>query len=903
MSRIEPVRAMLRIGRRSESAVGLAIGLMLMAVAALTTIAPRALDRAEESSLERAVADAPAVLRRLSVRVIDDFPEGTSVAPLREHREVVDRAAEVIPDVVVASFGAPRVVVDSNRFIVRTVDETPPSSPTTVTFRVLPELEQHSRVVQGRAASATVERVGERTVLEIELSTIAAEVLGLELGAELDVVADTTDVLTRRYVGGLPEPFTARVVGLRELTEPSDPYWFGDARLHRPLVSDTGLGANFAFHAAIDSGALPDRPFVVDGRGPLLVEQRRDLLPAAVTVDNADDLLAGLIALEASTVAQPSPGRPGIAAGLRRVLTGEAEQRTVARSTLVLGATGVLAVAFAVLAQSLQVAFTRRRGWLAVARARGASPAHVVATTVLEVALVAGAAVVVGTLLARLAVGGEASSIETRLLAGLWLGSIVTAGLLTVAEVRRPVTVVARASGQTRLGKWGRVTGIVLVVAALGGLVTFRRRGLAVDTGEIDALVVLVPVLVPLAVVFLTRWVLPVVLGLVARIGMNLGPGRLLGVRRAIADPGAGTGLLAVLTLALTVAGLGLGINHSLERGIADASWADVGAPYRIDSRDPDVAAAVAAIPGIQLAEYGDNQFRVERGGDIFTTRMINVESEGIDGLTDGTAADLALPAALRTTDDEGRVPVVSAARIGGQRVRRGDVVRGTGFLDDVEFVAIAVRTEAFGHDRDWIITERTVFEEVGGREAPTSSLLFDVPPASRDELSALAGDEGLEVADRTFVEGIQRNDPLVRAIRRGYLAAGAAATLLALMGVAGLALVTARQRRREVAVLGLLGANRREIARAVRSELLGPVVAGVVLGTGLGWLMTSMFDGRFELSPFTDGAAVAFRPDGVGQLATAAAVALGALAVVVLLVHRIVRVRVEDVLRVDGAG
>ncbi|NND74195.1 MAG: hypothetical protein HKN44_04235 [Ilumatobacter sp.] len=903
MKRLESLWAMLAIGRRSEKVVAVAIGVMLVVVAAVITVAPRALTRAEESSLEQAVEDAPAVLKRMSVRAIEDFGTGAGDDPLSAPRDVVARAAEAIPETVASSFGPARVILDSNRFNVRTVNGTAPASPTLLTMRIDPGLADHSRVVEGRAAAAVSESVGRRQVIDLELSTVAADVMGWSLGDELEVVADTTDTVTRRFVGGLPDPFIVRLVGLRELDDVSDLHWFGDSRLHRPTVSDTGLGATFSVHGSIDVDAYSARPFTVNGRSPFLVEQRRDLLPSTVTVDTTDELVAGLVALEAATVSRPSPGRPGVAVGLRRVLSAEADQRAVARSTLVVAAVGVVAVALAVLAQSLQVAFSRRRSWLNVARARGASPSQVVTTTMLEVGIVAAVAVVVGTIAARLAIGGTSSTVEARLLVGLWLGAVTVAGLLAVAEVRRSTATASRVGTRARLGKWGRVSGTVLVVVAIGSLITFRRRGLAVEAGDIDALVVLLPVLVPLAVVFLTRWIVPLVLGLVARLGMNLGPGRLVGVRRAISDPGAGAGLIAVLALALTVAGLGLGVNRSLEAGIADASWAEVGAPYRIDSRDPEISEAVADIDDIEVAEYGDNQFRLQQGGDVTTARLINIETTAVEELTSGTAADLRLPDALLLADDEGRIPVVASRRIGGQPIRRGDVVRGTGSVGEVEFVAVQVRDEAFGHDRDWIIADRAVFEGVTAREAPTSSLLFELPDERRADLDALVESEGLVVEDRSSVADRQRRDPLVRAVRRGYLAAGAVASALGLMGVAGLAIVTARQRRREVAVLGLLGASRVEIARAVRSELIGPVAAGIVFGTVLGALMTAAFDGRFDLSPFTDGAVVDFRADVAGQLVAAGAVVVGALVLMVALVRRIVHVRVDDIMRVDGAA
>lgn len=895
--------ALLGVGRRSERAVAVAVGVMLLAVAAVVTAAPRALQRAETSSLDRAIADAPEVQRRLAVRAVEVFGRGRVADPVAAYRELLDEAAELVPDVVADRYGPARILIDSNRFTVATVNDVVPASPTFLNFRVQPDLDAHSRIVEGRAAQPVPEPDDDRGVIEFELSTVAADVMGFGVGDTFVLGVDTNDAVTRRYAGGFPPSFVGRLVGLRDLDEASDPFWFGDSRLHRPTVADTGVGANFFVHASIPADALPTRPFMVDGRSPFFVEQRRDLIPSSIDLANADEVLDGLVELDAAAGTLPAAGRPGIVAGLRRVLDGEQEQRQVARSTLALAGVGVLGVAFATLAQSLQVAFARRRGWLSVARARGASDRQVVLATMSEVAVVSLVVIVVGTVAARAALGGSGSDVERRLLVGLWIGSVATAGLLATAEVRRPIDASGRAGAVARLGTWGRAAGAGLVAIAAGALVTFLRRGLDAGANEADGLVVLVPVLVPLAFVFLTRWVLPLVLGTATRIGMRFGPGRLIGLRRATADPGAGAGLIAVLTLALTVAGLGLGINRSLERGIVDASWSEVGAPFRIESSDPDVQSAVAGIPGIEVAEYGDNNFRLDRDGSTFAIRLINIETAAIDALVGGTAADENVPEELRVLDAAGRVPVIASRRIGGAPVRPGDTFAGTGSLERVEFVVEQTRTEAFGREGDWIVADRAVYELAAERTAPTTTLLFDLPPDGRTAIDALVVANDLELEDRGAVEAQQRDDPLVLAVRWGYLAAGAVAILLALMAVVGLAVVTARQRRREISVLGLLGAGRREIGRAVRSELVPPVVAGVVLGTALGWLMVTAFDGRFDLSSFAAGTPVALRPDLAFQLVGGAITAGAAIAIVAVLVRRIVSVRVNEVLRVDGAA
>jgi putative ABC transport system permease protein len=756
------VGQLLGIARRSEALVGLTIGLMLAVVASVIALAPRALGAAESSSLENAISDAPQDRRHLAVRVLESFRARIADDPIAEELAVVERAAEIVPASVSSSYGEPRIVIDSPRFVVASVNSTPTASPTTLTMRVHPEIEEHSRVVAGRAARPEVERVDDLQVIEFELSTTAAEMLGLELGDVLELEVDTTDVATRRFNGGLPAVFAARLVGLRELDPVEDPYWFGQASLHRPVVMDTGVGADYVVFGSMPMEALPIRPFVVDGRGPLLVEQRREFIATGISIADADELLTGLHALTASASASATPGRPAIVAGLGEVLEAERSQRAAARSSVVLAAVGVLGVALVTLVLCLQVALHRRREWLAVAVARGASARQVLIAGTVEVAVISGVAVMLGWLVARAfaagpinAGAGGVGSPTTAPLLVLWIGSVVTAALMLITIVRRPIEASGRRSGRRRtIGMPVRVGAMLLVVLTAGAAIIFRRRGVSPDGDSIDTMAVLLPVMLPLCAGLVAAQVLPVLLGPIARRGLHLGPGRIIGIRRSMIRPGAGTGLVVVLTLALTVAGLGLGISRSLERSITDASRTEVSVSNRTTTRDAD-----------------------------------------------------------------------------------------------------------------------------------------------------LVDDHALELEDRAAISERENDDPLVQIVRRSYVAAGVVEILLALLAVAAIAVLTARQRQRDIGLLGLLGAGHEEARRAVGFELLPPCAVGIVLGTLIGRWMANAFDGRFDLSPFASGADVPLRPDTITQLIVAVAVAGAVWSMLAVLQRRSVRAPSSEVLRAQEAG
>src|SRR5690606_2258522 len=129
------------------------------------------------------------------------------------------------------------------------------------------------------------------------------------------------------------------------------------------------------------------------------------------------------------------------------------------------------------------------------------------------------------------------ADLEVPLVLATGLGAVGCAALLAVSEGLRPVTVSGRPSPHPGLGRWGRIGGVVLVAVATGAVVTFRRRGIPVDASAVDPLVVLLPVIVPLAVVYVTRWTVPWLLGRLSTRGLAIGPGRLVGLRRVAASP------------------------------------------------------------------------------------------------------------------------------------------------------------------------------------------------------------------------------------------------------------------------------------------------------------------------------------------------------------------------------
>lgn len=895
------------IGGRAELG-GWMVSLLLIGTAVFGAVAgPRWLRDAEERSLARAVEQAPIGARQLVVRVLDDDPGSGSDEPLAPQRRRLAAISAEFSDQVLASFGDDRFVADTARFAVvgrRTGEVVPdatassPGLPTFLTFRVHPEIERHSRLLAGRRAAPSDRVVDGLAVVEFELTPESATELGWDIGDVVRLGVDPSDLVTRSFSRRLPDDVAAELVGLRELDDVGDRYWFADPRLHRPTVSDTPVGANVFAFAMVHPDQLASSPFEVDGHRPLLLEQRRDLDPVAVTLDSVDAILEGVLAIEASFTSQPALTQPGVVTGLRPVLVAEIGQRDAARSTLVLAAVAAIAVVLLTIGQLAYTAAVRRRSWITVARARGASRAQAVVAATFETVVLASFGAALGVGIASVVSPTTGTWVEPTLVGVTFGGAVLSAALVTWGEVLRPVTTSGPANA--RPARSARVGGILLVITAVAAVVTFRRRGVGAAHASLDPLALAMPVVVPLAVVFLARGGVPWLVRRLTRHGSRLGPGQLVGLRRVGHSIDATLATIAVTALALTIAALGVGVDSALQRGATDASWLSVGAPYRIDTRQPIVRDAVAAIPGATVAVSGRTRVNVRRSGETYAVNLVTTDVAALDQITSGTASDDDLPSSLTAVLPDGSIPVVASARLSGRAVNLGDRLDGLGGRTGQTFGVVAVRTDLFARDADVLVADRRVVEEVVGSASSFDSLAIDAPESARSEIEQIAASAGERVLVRSDVLAAQLDAPLSRAVRIGFLLTAGFVLALSLIALASVVVATARQRRRDVVVLGVLGARRREAVNAVTAELAPSVLTGTVIGTLVGAFVVGSFHDRLDLSAFAAGSVVSVRVEPVGLIVAACGVVASSVAVVGMLVRRVVTDAAPDVRRLD---
>ena len=852
-------RATTALTLRSDLVSILAALVMVVMLTTGIVASQRSLVAAQEDSLALALDDAGGEQVRLGVVVVDEFGQGTTTDPLEPATAAVDAVAATIDPTVLDLYGSPRHAIDAPSVTVVDVDGTTPASPTTVVMRVHDGLDARADVVAGRPPTSIDERVDGLRVVEVAMTAESLSTMGWGVGTETIVESDPSDPLFRVFTG-VPDPFVLRIVASLELDPVDDPYWAGDGRLHRPVVTDTAVGAEFTVFASVAPDQLPGVVSVFGGRSGLRVEQRRDLDRTRIDLGNVDTVERAVTRLESSTTTNASLGQPAVTIGLRPVLAEESDRRDVTRAAAAIAAIGAIAVGVAVLVQFQRVASARRRPLWRQVRSRGSSAATLVASSVTVMAIAVGVGVVFGVVCgAAIADGADtASADQGRLLATLVIVLVGAATADQVVEVRSRLD----DGGRRSRARIRRAIAVLVVIVAAASVVSLRRRGIRFDGGEIDPLLLIAVVAVPLAAIVVVQAALPRIIGS-RRIGsLRLGVGRLVGTRRGLAvhtEPG----VLPVMAIATSVAVLGVVVAGAVGDGIVNESWRSVGAPARLDTTEAELADQLADAPEVVASRFGEGRALVESQGSTSAVVIVSLDAAEYAELTAGTPVERGFPAGLGDPLDDGTIPAVVTPIVDDRRVQIGDTLDGIGARSDLRLTVVATSEDVFGRDVDAVLVDRDALQAQTGR-VPTLELTWFDGSAPPD----VADDPGARIVEREDVEAELRSRPLAEAARAAFLVAAVAAVALAIAAVVAHLAVTMRERRRDVGLLAALGADRREFGRAIRAELLPAATLGIALGTATGVLTAMMLDGRVDLAPLTGGSEAAITPDPLATLA-----------------------------------
>ena len=541
------------------------------------------------------------------------------------------------------------------------------------------------------------------------------------------------------------------------------------------------------------------------------------------------------------------------------------QQQRATASILAVVAAGPLGVALAVFALAARLITSRRQSALALAAARGGSPAQIRGVMALEGLLVGVPAAVAGHYAATLV---EPTSSGP----GEW----VTVALVGIAPAVLLAWTASTADRSTRRDLSSRTVGrlrvlVEVVVLALAGLAVWRLfdRGLTgvtqstgapgesgpageavsaidVDTGT-DVLMAATPILLALAACVITLRLYPApVHALMAVFRGRRGLTNFLGAARAVRDPDGGVIPALAVILGVSVAVLSSVLASTISTGAESVVWRTSGADVRLSGPawTEDDVAVVRDVEGVaEAAAIRAAANNMDLSGDAEGRGLVVYI---VDSTLPRVWADTPiapLPEALFA--DSAGTPVLTGGSLEGDSGTA--TLEGHGQVDVVGHVDAlpGVRTRG-----EFLVVDRTQWEADGGTVPRGEVVLVKASsPEDVDQLvEAINGavPHALAETPRDKLE-VFREAPVTGTMTRLFVAAVAATTALTVLAVLFVQLMGASARTSLFAVLRTLGLSQRQ-ARGLTAWELGPLVTmaflvGAALGLVVPWLLLRAID------------------------------------------------------------
>ncbi|HEX7223955.1 MAG TPA: FtsX-like permease family protein [Candidatus Limnocylindria bacterium] len=910
-----PIRLLVARLRQDRLPVVLLV-LVVALTAFLAASAPRLLLRTADAGLRHEVATASVVERNLLLGRITDIPAGAA-----EGMGPVLGVAREVEDALPASL---RSVISGGSVAAETVNwgvlDRPPERPGFVILHAQGDLEDRVTLIEGRMPTGITSQVdappppvssvplppGEwtATLFEVALSTRTAAELDVEVGDRMDLVPDPDDPLVGAFA--IPSAAAVEVVGLFEVVDPDDDFWGGDYSLDQPTLVPVGLNVVMVYATALLS---PDAyPAMTPLGWPMRFAFRHTVDPDRFDVGLLDQLATDLRRMDSQYAAfatTDDPERTTLQTALPSLLDRFAAEHRTTQAVLVTSAIGPASVALLAIGVLALLGLRRRRRALVLIRGRGGSAPQLTMSHIVEGLLLTAGPAALGAWLAVQVVASRPTS-----LAFMAAGIVALAATVVIAGMTLPAALASLhaldrddpspiGASPRRLAFEG-----LAVVLAIGGVVLLRQRGLAGGSaagalGGVDPFLAAVPALVGIAVGIVTVRLYPYpvrLAGIVAGGARGLVPA--LGLRRA--ERQAGTGHLPLIVLLLTVA---IGTFSStmlatIDRGQVDASWQAVGAAYRVGAASgvPDEV-DLAALPGVEAtagAHEADATIGIAGGG---RSALVAIDAAAYRDVTAGTPIAVDFPAEFYAEVGDARpgtttnpIPAIVSSALRNTSttsLNEGDVFELTYQARFATFVVADVRAElpTLPAGRTFIVVPRAhLAAGLIDRPLTTTSLFIRGDADATTEAAlreALAGaGAGVRLQSRAGQLAAFRDRPLVEAVERGFGLALAAAIGYAALAILVSLTLAGSARARETAHLRTLGLDRRQVVALAILEhgppVLVAVVAGLVLGVGVGWLVLP----GLGLAAFTAAPRDPALTVSVGQLA----VIVAALVAVVLM-------------------
>ena len=713
-------------------------------------------------------------------------------------------------------------------------------------------------VLTAGSMPAVVTSHGGHDTFGVAVTTGTAARLGLHVGSRLRTAGQTL------VVTGIVRP-----------THPASDFWTVDPIAATPQLTQLGTDATPFWTTAAFVGPAE----VEELQGQLAAEPLHALWSfpldlGGVTADQAASLESKLQAtsylpvassVSSSLAATGSPASPfvvSLSSGLTVILppfvaTDDAVQRALSLLFVSLAAIGAVVVLL-----GARLVTVHRDGEYAMMRARGAALRQIALVALRGGAVTVLPAAAVGVAAAIAVTPGPASVLSW------WLAGLITVAALAGPPVlagwrHRARRVVAGPQGapvaRRRLAvarRW--VADVMLVCAAVGGLVILRQQGLP-PPGSTDFFTAAAPVLVAIPAALLVMRGYPVVLRQLTRLaGRRRGVVMIVGFARGGAAAQAGVLPAFALVLAFAVIAFAAMARSAVAAADVAASWQAAGADAVVTAPavgpgiDPAAQRAIAAVPGVQRTATAS--VVTGTSGQGLSVPVVIVDPGRYAALTAATPLPPFPGAALARTGaaagPHARVPalVSTAARdilgngsglyVAGRTIR----LRVAGRLDT--FTGAPAGGQ-FAVVPQWAL----------GAQAPPATVMAVAGP--RLDTAALLRTAhravpGARVTLRTSLLASIASAPLTHG---GFVtfAQGAAAALgLSLLVLALTLVLTARSREMTLARLATMGLGPAQSRRITAVETLPAIAAAAVGGAVCALALVPLVGPAVDLAAFT---------------------------------------------------
>jgi putative ABC transport system permease protein len=915
---------------RLEPGAPLAMLVLVSATCFLFAALPRLFNNFADDGLRYEVVHAAPLARNVHALEWGRLDSSGRARPLQAVADRAARMQQALPPSLRGLIGERAFVVRSPRYVLEPDgDAIPAVAGLTryLTIHLQSGVRPHLRLIAGRLPRDSQVRVrapmaarlflslpGRSTTLpglsttqevplvEVALSTATARLLRLHVGDRAVFAPDLEDVAVQRSPLRDERPLAVEVTGLVTIEDPRSSFWFGDRTLGTPVVRRSqDLEMTWVYAQALVSSSGYARMLSATEPLPLGYEYRYFVEAARMDAGELERLSDDVAGLDARYTGAGAL-EPRVETALASVLDGYRRARSQAETLLAVAAIGLLACALANVGLLAALWYERRRREIWLSRTRGASSRQVLSTQAAEALLLAAPAALAGWAVAVLAIDARNSRLSLWFTLAIVFGTAAVLVAVVAGAARRPIVPLSREDAAITRPSQRRlvIEGLVAVTAVLGAFL-LHRRGLEASGGDgaFDPYLAGVPVLLALACGIVALRLYPLAIAGAARLARHgRGLAIHLGLSRAARQPDLYLTPLLVLLLALTIAAFSSTMLSTLEAGQDRTGLRAIGSESRVDapvgqSLPPRLLSRLESIGTVARAYVQDAGL----GEGAGPTPLLGLDLAAYERVVSDSPAAVRFPRELRAPPPiPGVVPALVSTGWSGGGFFQVELPHGT-----VGLAAVTERASFPGipPETPFVVVPLGALEEAAGKPLPPSRLYVRGASAAAVRQAVEEEAPRADVGSRSAVVADLRASPLVDRALRGFRAAIVLAALYAGLAVVLMAVIAARSRARDLALVRTMGGSSRDALVLAAVELTPFVASALLVGIGLGIALTYLIAPELDLSFYTGDSS---NPIVIPWLA-AAALVLGLVllvsATVLLLGMRARRVRLDRVLRI----